>query len=274
MALNGKYVKIDRILEGVFRDYGWSHEVEWVDALEWTGECMDLIAVPRQYISKVTDGNENLNHPCPIVIKNYKGSIPCDINNITQVRDFKSKIEMRYTTDTFQKGLSVNNAKLPSQELSSFGTITFSSPLIQESQIVNDICSTDLTYMITDQHIFCNFKEGEVEMSYTAFPTDANGMPLIPDNIKYIQAVKSYIAERIGFKLFLQGKLDGARYGKLEQERAWYIGAATTAGLMPTIDEMESWKNQMVRLVPNINQHQSSFRYHGDKPGQINHNSI
>ena len=41
MALNGKYTKIERILEGVFRDYGWTHEVDWVDALEWTGECMD-----------------------------------------------------------------------------------------------------------------------------------------------------------------------------------------------------------------------------------------
>jgi hypothetical protein len=272
--LNGKYTKIDRIIEGVFRDYGWTHEIDWVDALEWVGECMDLIAAPKQYINKVTDGNDKLDHPCAIVIKDYKGSLPCDIIQINQVREFNTKIEMRYTTDTFQKGLSKNEANIPDQSLTSFGTINFSSPLIKQQQMVKDSCLTDLSYMITDQHIFCNFEEGEVEMAYTAFPTDKNGYPLIPDNVKYIQAVKSYLAERIGFKMFIQGKLNGQVYGKLEQERAWYIGAATTAGLQPSIDEMESWKNQMVRLIPSINQHGNSFRYHGDKPGQINHNSV
>ncbi len=39
-------------------------------------------------------------------------------------------------------------------------------------------------------------------------------------------------------------------------------------------NEMESWKNQMVRLIPTINQHGNSFRYHGDKPAQTNHNSV
>ena len=51
------------------------------------------------------------------------------------------------------------------------------------------------------------------------------------------------------------------------------MGKATNAGLIPNIDEMESWKNQMIRLVPNINQHSSSFKYHGDQQRQVNHNS-
>ena len=38
MALNGKYTNIDRIIDGVYRDYGWTHEVNWIDAIEWVGE--------------------------------------------------------------------------------------------------------------------------------------------------------------------------------------------------------------------------------------------
>jgi hypothetical protein len=66
MALNGKYVDIKRILEGVYRDYGFTHEVDWVDVIEWVGEVLDLIAAPKQYINKVTTIEESFRVTCYI----------------------------------------------------------------------------------------------------------------------------------------------------------------------------------------------------------------
>ena len=70
--LNGKLIPIDRVIEGVYRDFGWTHELDWIDAVEWVGEIMDMIAAPKQYVDKVTDGDEDRYHQCPIVIKNYR----------------------------------------------------------------------------------------------------------------------------------------------------------------------------------------------------------
>lgn len=271
--LNGKHISIDRIMEGVYRDYGWTHEVDWIDVLEWAGEVMDLIAAPKQYVQKITDGNDDLYHPCAITIKNYRGSLPCDLIEIQQVREFDNKIPMRYASGTFHKSLPTSEATLPEGSLTQLGK-TFTSPFIAQNNMLKDNNPTQLNYTINNNHIFTNFEEGTVEMAYTAFPTDCNGHPLIPDNIKYVKAVKAFIAEKIGQRLYLQGKMTGDRFHHLQQEYAFYVGAADVAGRMPNVDEMESWKNQLVRLIPNMNAHNGSFTYSGDKPRQTNHNSI
>jgi len=274
MALTGKYVGIGRIIEGLFRDYGWTHEVEWVDAMEWIGEAMDLIAAPKQYTEKVTDGNEAIGHPCPIQIKKYRGELPCGLVQITQVRENKTKIPMRYSQDNFHRGLEKFEANLPEQDLSWFGNISFNSPFIAKSNLLKDNCGTELSYNLSDCYIFTNFEEGEVEMSYKSLTVDEDGYPMVPDNIKYTQAVKAYVAEKIGQKLWLQNKLTADKFNFLQRERDWYIGAATSAGLMPSTDEMESWKNQFLRLIPILDSHRTSFKYIGDPAKQRTINSF
>lgn len=265
--LNGRYISIDRVIEGVYRDFGWTHELDWIDAVEWIGEIMDMIAAPKQYVDKVTDGDEDRHHQCPIKITNYRGHLPCDIIYPVMAREWNSKLEMRLSSDTFHSSVKKNEENVTPS------SYPISSPLIENRNGLLNAGNTDLTYTINDQHIFTNFEEGEVELSYKAFPTDCNGLPMIPDNVKYVQAVKYYIAEKIAQKLFIQGNIASGVFLHIQQQRDWYVGAATTAGLMPSIDEMESWKNQMVRLIPNINAHSTAFKYHGDKPGQYNHNS-
>lgn len=246
MALNGKYVKIGRILEGIHRDFGWTHEVNWVDAIEWVGEVMDLIAAPSEYIDRITDDNEDIGNPCPIEVKNFRGKMPCDLVFIEQVRDYKSKQVLRHSTDTYHTGAGAMKA---------------------------EDCQTDLTYTINDCYIFTNFKEGVLEMAYKAFPVDEDGLPLVPDNVKYIQAVKFYIAEKIAMRLFMQDKISRDKFQYIQGERDWYVGAATTAAVAPSVDQMESWKNAFVRLIPNLNMHATSFKYNGDAQQRINHST-
>ena len=72
--LNGKYIKLDRIIENVYRDYGFDN-LDWIHCVEWIGECLDLIGAPRTYIEKSTDGNEKLGHPSPIIIEDNRGKL-------------------------------------------------------------------------------------------------------------------------------------------------------------------------------------------------------
>jgi len=274
MALTGQYVKIGSILEGIFRDYGWTHEIDWVDVMEWIGEAMDLIAAPKQYLDKITDGNEDIGHPCPIKINKYRGTLPCGIAQVVQVRENKTKVAMRYSQDTFHKGLEKFEANLPERDLSWFGTIQFESPFIVKNNLLQDTCSTELSYQLSDCYIFTNFKEGEVEMAYKSLPVDEDGYPLVPDNIKYIKATKAYVASKIGQRMFLQNKLTGDKFQHLQSECDFYMGAASSAGLLPSIDEMESWKNQFLRLIPVLDAHKTSFKYLGDPAKQRTLNSF
>lgn len=272
MALNGKYIGISRIIDGVYRDFGWSDEINWVDCIEWAGECLDLIAAPTQYINRITDGNEAINHPCPLVVKNYRAAMPCDLLYIIQVKDSQTGVPLRHSGDTFHN----NIPKMEAGAATAVGTSdigTFTSPFIAAQARLNDGCATDLTYTTNDCYIFTNFEEGELIVSYTAFPTDAEGMPLIPDDQAYVQAVKHYIAEKIAQKKFIQGKMGQGVFVHLQKERDWYVGKANSRAHMPTIDQMETWKNEFVRLIPNLNTHSDGFKSLGNQQQRINHNS-
>ena len=96
---------------------------------------------------------------------------------------------------------------------------------------------------------------------------------MVPDDIKYVMATQSYISERIGYRLWMQDKLSGEKYRKLEQERLWYVGAASTKAHIPSIDEMEAIKNRFLRLKVNPNFHDASFTYSSDKERLILHNN-
>lgn len=275
MALNGKYVSIKRVLDGVYRDYPFTHELDWVDAVEWIGECLDLIACPKQYVDRLTDGNSEINNPPPIVIKDYRGSLPCDFLYPIQARDHKTGTTLRYSSDSFHRGLEKSEANLPTIPDSAVHgfTSSFNSQFISNQDLLRDTKQTDLTYTITDCHIFTNYKEGCIEMAYKAFPTDLEGLPMIPDDVSYINACKHYIGEKIMYKQYLLGKVDAARLSKVEQQRDWFVGKANSAAHLPTMDQMEMWKNEFVRLIPNIRAHDNGFKYLGDMQQQRNVNS-
>ena len=94
---------------------------------------------------------------------------------------------------------------------------------------------------------------------------------MIPDNIKYIKACQAYVADKMLFKKEIQGKqVSGRVINKIETDLAWYIGAADTAARIPTMDQMESWKNNFVKLIPNINSHAGAFRSDGQMEQRFN----
>jgi len=234
-----KYVSLDLIMDKVHRDNRFVEKVDYFDVVEWSGEAIKLIGAPSSFMKKVT-GNSLLTPN--ITVADYKGELPVDYYRVMPggVRDYDTKVVYRGATDTFIKAPA----------------ITGEAPTLAQA---------DKTYTINDNYIFIGSEEATLEMAYYAFPVEGCGMPLIPDNVKYVNAIGSFIAERIGFGLWSIGKLPDKVYAKLEQERAWYIGAASSAANVPSIDQMETWTKGWARLSPVINQHMTSFKYFGDQ---------
>jgi len=246
---NGKYVSVHTIIEKAYRDLGLSDDINFGDAVEWIGEAIELIGTPMQLSDKVAN----------IDICSYKGKLPCDLHLITTsraatgitVEDLAETpcrfTAMRYSTDAFHHHYC-NSCK-------------------------DHGCDSDLTYKVNDNYVFTNFETGVVQMSYKAIPTDKDGFPLVPDDIKFKEGVAGHLKWKIAFIRWANGKMPAAVYQKLEQDRDWYIGAAQNRGHMPSVDQMESIKNNWIRLIPKINQHADSFRSAGHREERYTHNS-
>lgn len=247
MALNGKYVKIERVIESLQRDYRFNTDVDWIDILEWIGECLAAIGAPQLYVEKVTDGNVDLGHPQVIKIENYRGVIPADVVEIIQIRRCPDMAMMKRSTDSFHQAYYCHN-----------------SP--------DNNCSSSLTYKANSGYIFTNFEEGEVQMAYKAFATDERGYPMIPDNQRVINACKLFIAEKIAMRLWLEGKLDERKYSKIEQDKLFAMPSAETGIRTPSYDQMENWKNSLIRLIPDIAQHGVGFKGVGNMEQRFNSN--
>jgi len=228
---NGNYRSIYHVIESLYRDEGYTQNINISDAIEWTAEAMALIGATLAYTNKVT-GMDDLNPT--IKIENYRGELPCDLHRIISVREYCTKNPMRATTDNFHKGYHRN---------------------------VDHTLNTDLTYELNDSYIFTSFEEGELEMSYLAHKIDENGYPMIPDEVKYIRAIKSYIKHKIDHRLWRNGLITDKV--KTDSEQEWYFDckAADVESKLRGVDYMESLKNQWLRLIPKTQQHSNGFIY-------------
>lgn len=243
--LNGKYISIETIIAGAYRDLGLSEQINFEDAVEWVGEVMELIQAPFQYIDKI----EYLE------VKSNKAKLPCDLLYITSVN-----------------GATEYNEKCPGD--SKFFPMRYSTNTFHHRYCENMSCDKgDLTYQINDDFIFPSFEEGTIAISYKAMPTDKRGFPLVPENIKFKRAATDYIKWKLGFIEWSRGNMIQAVYVALEREYLFSVGAAQNEGNMPTLDMMESIKNSWLRLIPKINEHSSNFSSTGSQEQRYIHNA-
>lgn len=246
---NGRYVSVRAVIGKVYRDMGMADQIEFADAVEWAGEAIELIGAPFHMEEKVEE----------LTVSNYRASLPCDLHYIITARGLitsdidncnSDKIAyrpMRYSTDAFHHYYCKNNG--------------------------DHFCKSDLTYKVNDNFLFSNFETGKVMIAFKAIPTDKDGYPKIPDDVKFREAVAGHIKWKLAFIKWVGGKIPQAVYQKIEQDRDWYIGAAQTRGQMPSVDMMESIKNNWIRLIPKINQHRDGFEGAGHQEERYTQNS-
>jgi hypothetical protein len=241
---NSKYVSIDFILDKVFRDNNYDLELQYADAIEWIGEVHGMVGAPMSYKTKITNGVDGNQDPLQIV--DYRAELPCDFHIGLQAIEDTKGLPMCYATDTYHIGYIDSGA--------------------------SDLTvSAGLSYGFDSNYIWTSFSTGAVRLAYLAFPTDNHGLPMIPDNQKYIEAASCYIRMKIDYILWRQGKLRSEVYILDQQEWMWYVGAAGTSMRMPNLDKMEGIKNQYLRLIPSVNEQHAQYRYMNNQEQRKNH---
>lgn len=235
-----KNISVKAILEGLYRDNNISEEVNFLDCVEWAGECLESIGAYSQFVQKSTD----------LELENYRVLIPCDFHKmlgatykglpIVEASSNYGNIVPSTTTDSSQFLVNNTSADLP--------------------QSVNSVGDEHYTYLINDSYFVSNLKEGTITMSYLAFPVDDCGFPMIPDNYYYKKAVQMYITYMIDRAQWRVGRIPDKVYQESKNDWQWYVQAARSAGLFPNIDGMENFKRMWLKLVPNVNEYNGLFK--------------
>lgn len=279
MAFNGKYINSQEVIRQVFRDNKYKYELPWQDAIEWIADSIDLIGAPMALQPKQV---------C-IKIENYRGMLPCDLMEVTQVAgSFNgcNPFPMRSTTNTFHpvftcETFQINQELLAEAEISQqsielpIGQDYSGNPVyeIDNENIIFPGSTTsssgrsllnDATYKLNDSFIFTNYKDGYVFIAYSAMPVDEDGFPLIPDNKRYIEAVKCFIRWKVDYILWRSDELNEKVYRDSEREWLWYVASAGNSIRMPNADGMQSLLQQ-IKLIPTKYAHDNFFNTLGSK---------
>jgi hypothetical protein len=266
------------IVRKVFRDLK-PNNAEWIDdAIEWIGEALEHIGASTQLETKKV----------VLDVKEYKAILPSDLYYInmvatgggvnssvsTKLSELKEELALLNATLSANPNqvlyaqlrditarvivLQAEYFKYPEQLTPlAYGTTTFLKD-IHCSKCVNEFATASDWYVVENGYIKTSFLEGELCLSYKAFPTDEDCYPLVPDDISFKEAMFWYIYKKLLLGGFSKpsNKID---YGFADQKWSYYCSQARNTANYPDIARYSSFMNQWVRLIPSINHHESDF---------------
>tara|TARA_R100000544_G_scaffold36776_1_gene25769 strand:+ start:668 stop:1552 length:885 start_codon:yes stop_codon:yes gene_type:complete len=271
------------IIRKIFRDLK-PQDDNWIDdAIEWVGEALEHIGAASQLLQK----------QCVLNIKDHKVLLPTDLYYINQVaiNDAVSPVSEKELDSLINKvkelqdqiidaqanGIEYSSTTSVLNEINSrivvlenvyfknqntlqplqYGASNFHRSMHCENCVNENVAYED-TYIVDNDYIKTSFHTGKICLSYMAFPTDEDCYPLVPDDISYSEALFWYIYKKILLSR-PEFKKNGINYSFAEQQWKYYCTQARNAANFPDIDKYESFMNQWVRLIPNINRHDVGF---------------
>ena len=167
-----------------------------------------------------------------IDICDFKGTLPCDIVQIIQVREERSKLPLRSMTDSFNG----NSREIPA----------------------------GATFKTQNRTIFTSFPQGKVRVSYKAIKTDADGIPMLPDDRVFMQALEAYIKLEVFTAKFDEGKMDARIFDHAERDYYFKVGKAINRFKMPSYAEMQTITGMMHRMILSTREFEAGFKGLGD----------
>ena len=271
------------LIRKIFRDLKPDRD-NWIDdAIEWIGEALEHIGSATQLNQK----------QCVLTVEDHKVLLPTDLYYINQVAinssvsPVASKELDTLTTKVTElqeaivaaqaDGLEYSTTASVLHEINSrivvlenvyfkdsnqmqplqYGASTFHRSMHCDN-CVNENINYEDTYIVDNDYIKTSFQSGKICLSYMAFPTDEDCYPLVPDDISFKEALFWYVYKKILLSN-PQFKNNGIDYSFAEQQWKYYCTQARNAANYPDIDKYESYMNQWVRMIPNINRHDVGF---------------
>lgn len=192
-----KSCSIDEVIARIIRNTRITDVSYIVDMQEWIPEAMGMMKTQYQLFPAYKD----------IIIDYHKGKLPCDLVSLIAVEyngerlSFSSTVKHHETSQTSYKNTS-NTSVFLSQVVAELNpsnkeenTILW-KPTLSSTETLNQVQCLPLSdhwYQTEMNWINTSICDGEVRLYYYATPVDENGLPLIPDNEDYKQALYYYV---------------------------------------------------------------------------------
>jgi hypothetical protein len=234
---NGNVVSLKRILWNVMNhplSQGLTYEIAAGHAVE----AIRLVGATLAYEKKTTNPK--------LVINSYKALLPPDIINIRGARAFINK------DDDESKAIALTQA-----------TDLYHSSAECKDENKQSCIGSEATYMTSAGVITTSFPNGYVEIAYERLTQDEDGFPMVPDNQDFLLAVEYYILFRYLAPLYDIGKITDKAFGRIEQQKCWYMGAANSDMMIGNMDHAEAMFNSINRLIINSGAQRNFFKFMG-----------
>lgn len=193
--------------------------------VDYAVDFLQIVGLPTAFMEKIAI----------VEIKNYRGELPSDYMDMVQVRTTTNPVVYyRYTSDTFHTS-------------------------------GNRVHSAPYTYKVQGNYIFTSEKDTTIEIAYLAIETDECGLPVLPDNAKFIRAIEAYIKYKHFTVLFDCGKITGQVLEKADQEYCWAVGACQSEFNRLTLDKAETVLNILNNIFSPTDLHSNGYANMGDK---------
>lgn len=301
-----KQTSVKKVIAKVFTDLELKEgDHRLSDMIEWAGEAMEKIGAFPALSTKVSGKDEQ-----PLLqISNYQASLPNDFHRLIQIAYSKTVngpfYPMRYATGSFDAGSTLSSTSsttttVPTSDIVTLAMDLYDLTYAEAITKINDEPATrtklnyllgqtsptlpkgsgdieettDLTYLINNNYIKTNISTGYLMVAYQAIPTDGDGYPLVPDHASFIEALYWYITMKVLYPKWAAGQVRDAVYYDARRSWNYYSKQAYGEAMMPNQDQMESIKNSWLKLVPEINHHDSFFNTLGQEERVYDHHKV
>lgn len=232
--LNGKQISCKTVVAKVYRDLQLTEEGPFMDMIEWLAEALEFIHVYPQYIHKT----------CKIEIVNYKGEIPCDFIGLDAVE--YNGINTLYASNIFGPQDTPKSGRY-------YTPYSYNQEKINNVLLVkNNIIGPETSFSIDGSWFKTSFKEGELYIRYTAYPSDDEGYPLVPDHQSFKEALYWYITYKYLYAKVLKDEINPRFYDDAFTKWQYYCNQAGAEAMMPDLATLEAIKRSYHRLKPDM----------------------
>lgn len=246
-----KFTSIKEIIEGVYRDTAIHEELDIWDVIEWGGEALELIGAGLAYEELVAE----------VCVKEHRAALPCNLHILDSVS--YNGNPLKQCTGTFG-AISTTPTATGSNYIDGKKVDTDNFPLKGSSQNMGGDC-----YYVNDNFIVTSFASGCLLLAFRGIKIDDEGFPMVPDNISYKKALKSYITmmlDRVGWR---KGSVPENLYRDSQRDWEWYVKQARGSANMPNLDMMDNIRLQWLKLKPSQSAHGTFYTDLGNQERRL-----
>lgn len=255
-----QYTSINRVLDDL-TDHPLLRDLTLEQVIRYTVRFIQIQGFPMMYEDKI----ENIE------IDDFRGTLPCDFVRINQVKDLRTGLCLRSMTDSFPKGISPNTPPSPPPYKDLQNNVR-DERMRKHKHFPGDLyiphgplMQEELAFKTQGRIIFVTFPHGIIEVSYKSIPVDKEGFPMIMDNEVYLEALETYIKKQVFTIKFDTGKIQANVLENAKSDYAWASGRLNSEFLIPSVAEMESITNMMVRMIHGSSHFINGFKDLGNK---------